>query len=65
MELASRMPVLFSMKREGRTFDRKTLEEIRLMAVERVREGESAAKVIEAYGFSLSLIHISEPTRPY
>ena len=57
MELASRMPVSFSMKRDGRTFDRKTLEEIRLMAVERVREGESAAKVIEAYGFSRTTIY--------
>ncbi len=37
------------MKRDGRTFDRKTLEEIRFIAVERIREGEPAAKVIEAY----------------
>ena len=41
----------------GRTFDRKTLEEIRLMAVERVREGEPAAKVIEAYGFNRTTIY--------
>lgn len=57
MELASRMPVSFSMKRDGRTFDRKTLEEIRLTAVERVREGESAAKVIKAYGFNRTTIY--------
>jgi transposase len=57
MELASRTPVLSFMKRDGRTFDRKTLEEIRLMAVERVREGEPAAKVIEAYGFNRTTIY--------
>ena len=45
------------MKRDGRTLDRKTLEEIRLMAVERVREGEPAAKVIEAYGFNRTTIY--------
>ena len=37
--------------------DRKTLEAIRLMAVERVREGEPAAKVIEAYGFNRTTIY--------
>ena len=30
------------MKRDGRKLDHKTLEEIRLMAIERVREGEDA-----------------------
>lgn len=45
------------MKRDGRTLDRKTLEAIRLMAVERVREGEPAAKVIEAYGFNRTTIY--------
>jgi hypothetical protein len=45
------------MKRDGRTLDRKTLEAIRLMAVERVREGESAAQVIEAYGFNRTTIY--------
>ena len=34
------------MKRDGRSFDHQTLEAIRLMAVERVREGEPAAEVI-------------------
>ena len=57
MELAANMPVSSFMKRDGRTLDRKTLEEIRLMAVERVREGEPAAKVIEAYGFSRTTIY--------
>ena len=45
------------MKRDGRTLDRKTLEAIRLMAVERVREGESASRVIEAYGFNRTTIY--------
>ena len=38
------------MKRDGRSFDHQTLEAIRLMAVERVREGEPAADVIASYG---------------
>ena len=50
------MTVSTCMKRDGRKFDSKTLEEIRFMAVERVREGESAAKVIEAYGFNRTTI---------
>lgn len=45
------------MKRDGRTFDHKTLEEIRLMAVERVREGESPTEVIAAYGFNRTTIY--------
>ena len=34
------------MKRDGRKLDHKTLEEIRLMAMERVREGEAPSAVI-------------------
>ena len=45
------------MKRDGRTFDHKTLEEIRLMAVERVREGESASEVIGSFGFNRTTIY--------
>src|SRR5258706_5365909 len=45
------------MKRDGRTLDHKTLEEIRLMAVERVREGEKPSEVIAAYGFSRTIIY--------
>jgi len=45
------------MKRDGRTLDHRTLETIRLMAVERVREGERAAEVIEAYGFNRTTIY--------
>ena len=44
------------MKRDGRKFDRKTVEEIRLMAVERVRDGGPAASAIEAYGFNRTTI---------
>lgn len=53
----SSMMIELSMKRDGRTFDHKTLEEIRLMAVERVREGESPAEVIAAYGFNRTTIY--------
>jgi transposase len=45
------------MKRDGRSFDHQTLEQIRRMAVERVREGESAADVIAAYGFNRTTIY--------
>ncbi|HSV57645.1 MAG TPA: helix-turn-helix domain-containing protein, partial [Variovorax sp.] len=45
------------MKRDGRTLDHKTLEEIRLMAVERVRDGEKPSSVIAAYGFSRTTIY--------
>lgn len=45
------------MKRDGRTFDHQTLEAIRLMAVERVREGDPASEVIAAYGFNRTTIY--------
>jgi len=45
------------MKRDGRTLDHKSLETIRLMAVERVRDGEAAAAVIASYGFSRTTIY--------
>lgn len=45
------------MKRDGRSFDHRTLEAIRLMAVERVRDGEPAAVVIASYGFSRTTIY--------
>lgn len=45
------------MKRDGRTFDHQTLEAIRLMAIERVREGERAAEVIASYGFNRTTIY--------
>jgi transposase len=45
------------MKRDGRKLDHKTLEEIRLMAVERVREGEDPSAVIASYGFCRTTIY--------
>jgi len=38
------------MKRDGRTHDRKTQETIRMMAVERILEGESVSSVMDSYG---------------
>lgn len=48
--------VIGCMKRDGRKLDHKTLQEIRLMAVERVREGEKASDVIAGYGFHRTVI---------
>ena len=45
------------MKRDGRTLDHATLEEIRRMAVERVREGERPSAVIAGYGFHRCVIY--------
>ena len=54
------------MKRDGRRFDHRTLETIRLMAVERVREGEAASLVIGSYGFSRTTIYkwLSAASKP-
>lgn len=45
------------MKRDGRKLDHGTLEEIRKMAVERVREGERPSVVIASYGFHRSVMY--------
>jgi transposase len=45
------------MKRDGRSFDHGTLEAIRMMAVERVREGERPSAVIASYGFNRTTIY--------
>ena len=45
------------MKRDGRGFDHRTLEAIRLMAVERVREGERPSSVVASFGFSRTTIY--------
>ena len=45
------------MKRDGRKLDHKTLEEIRQMAIERVREGEGPSAVIASYGFCRTTIY--------
>ena len=45
------------MTRDGRSFDHRTLEAIRLMAVERVREGERPSSVVASFGFSRTTIY--------
>jgi len=45
------------MQRDGRSFDHGTFEAIRLMAVNRVREGERASSVISSYGFNRTMIY--------
>jgi len=45
------------MKRDGRTLDHKTLEEIRRMAVQRVWEGERPSAVIASYGLARQVIY--------
>jgi transposase len=44
-------------QRDGRSFDHRTLETIRLMAIERVREGERPSAVIASYGFCRTTIY--------
>jgi len=51
------MMITSRMKRDGRKMDHRTLEEIRKMAVERVREGESPSAVIASYGFHRCVIY--------
>src|SRR5450631_914906 len=45
------------MKRDGRTLDHKTLEEMRRMAVQRVREGERPAAVMASLGLHRTVIY--------
>ena len=45
------------MKRDGRELDHVTLETIRFMAVERVREVEAPSSVIASYGFCRTTIY--------
>ena len=51
------MPVKHDMKVDGRTLDHKTLEQIRRMAFQRVREGEKPADVIASFGFCRTTIY--------
>ena len=46
-----------SMKIDGRTLDHATLEQIRLMAIRRVREGEDLGAVIASFGFCRTTIY--------
>ena len=57
MELSDSVTIGSDMKQDGRTLDHSTLETIRLMAIERVREGESAATVVASYGFNRTTIY--------
>jgi transposase len=45
------------MKRDGRTLDHKTLEEFRLLAVRRVREGEKPSAVVRSLGLNRTSIY--------
>ena len=45
------------MRRDGRGFDHRTLETIRLMAVERVRGGERPSAVVASFGFHRTTIY--------
>ena len=45
------------MKRDGRTLDHGTLETIRKMAVQRVREGERPSEVIASFGMHRCTIY--------
>ena len=45
------------MRIDGRTLDHATLEQIRLMAMKRVREGEEPAAVIASFGFCRTTIY--------
>jgi transposase len=51
------MMIQWVMKRDGRKLDHQTLETIRFMAVESVREGEAPSAVIASYGFSRTSIY--------
>jgi len=54
------------MKRDGRELDHRTLETIRFMAVERVREGELPSSVVASYGFCRTTIYkwLNAASRP-
>ena len=45
------------MKKDGRELDHRSLETIRLMAVQRVREGEKPSAVINSFGFCRTTIY--------
>src|ERR1017187_2331330 len=44
-------------RRDARSLDHKTLEEIRILAVERVQAGESPEDIIRTLGFTRSCIY--------
>lgn len=57
MELSGSVSIRSDMKRDGLTLDRATLETIRLMAIERIREGEAPSSVIASYGFNRTTVY--------
>jgi transposase len=57
MELMRALQVKRHMRRDGRELDHRTLEEIRRMALQRVREGEVPSVVIASYGFCRTTIY--------
>lgn len=57
MELLPPQIIKAFMKQDGRRLDHKTLEHFRVMAVTRVREGESPADVIASIGFNRTTIY--------
>ena len=57
MERSSVVSIQYDMKIDGRTLDHATLEQIRLMAIRRVREGEDPGVVIASYGFNRTTIY--------
>ena len=54
MELLFSGSALWSMKRDGRTLAHNTLEEMRVMAVQRMKEGERPADVAASFGMHRS-----------
>jgi transposase len=57
VELVDAAIIEAGMKLDGRKLDHGTLETIRLMAVERVSEGEAPSAVMAAYGFHRTTIY--------
>ena len=48
-------------KRDGRAFDHKTLEAIRIRAVQRIEEdGETPSEVMRALGFARTVVYIND-----
>ena len=57
MERSNAVSISCGMRIDGRTRDHATLEQIRLMAIRRVREGEDPGAVIASYGFNRTTIY--------
>jgi transposase len=57
IELCVRLIISRHMKRDGRKLDHATLEEFRILAVRRVREGEKPADVVKSLGMHRTSIY--------